>query len=250
MNVITEINQSAISSAINKGDNDLPYITVIGSADFVPNPTIVTSADFKCGALCNELEYARLVAGYYVGSMNPAQATGNELNSIINAFINLPRNGATETDSMYLDRFLAIVAQNSFPNRCTPGAILNALSYFINIGSIQIVEPFNTNNLYFEVRFSGTQAITSTLTFDNDFIGFLNNNYIGGVNSGVIITYIYNIIQRIKAAGVSFVVYTVSLNSITSTTYFKIGSRQFSVFSKCDFLNVRSITNTISAYFT
>ena len=79
MTVIDEINQTSISNAINKGVGNSAYNAIIGKSPFTPNPVIVESSDFNCGALANEIEYARLVSDYYINAIDPNKASGKEL---------------------------------------------------------------------------------------------------------------------------------------------------------------------------
>ena len=250
MTVIDEINQTSISNAINKGVGNSAYNDIIGKSPFTPNPVIVESSDFNCGALANEIEYARLVSDYYINAIDPNKASGKELDLVINTYINLPRRGESESDSLFLNRFLAIVAENSYPNRCTKWAIINALSYFIAIGNVQVLEPFNATNLYFQVRLNGVISITDILTFDNLLTGFLDQYFIGGFAQGKLQTYIYDIVQRIKAAGVNFDIYTVTHGDLTINSTLKIGRIQKYINVSSDILNHKQTTSTIGATFT
>ena len=84
MKMIDVFNRT-ISNAINK-EGDF-YKTWIGESPFTPEVTIVDSDDFNCGALCNELEFARTVSNYYVQSFDLDLAEDDELADLIEAFI-------------------------------------------------------------------------------------------------------------------------------------------------------------------
>jgi hypothetical protein len=247
MTVIDEINQTSISDAINKDLDNAAYCAIIGQSPFTPNPIIVDSSDFNCGALSNEIEYARLVCDYYINAMDPNEASGNELDLVINTFINLPRRGTEESDPSFLTRFLSIVAEHSYPNRCTKWAIASALSYFTPLANIQVLEPFDSHNLYFQIRFRGIVSITDILTFDSLLTGFLDQYFIGGFSSGRLQSYVFEIVQRIKAAGVDFDIFTVENASISTTLALKIGRVQQYINISSDILNHKTLTKTIGA---
>jgi hypothetical protein len=137
---------SAISNALSKTDEF--YQTLIGQDPFTPEATIIDSEDINCGALCNELEFARVVSDYYVESLDLDLAEDDNLESLVAAFIDLPRRSPIEADAAYRLRFKFIVVQKSNSKRTTRWAILDAISYFIaDMSTVQILEFFSTKNL-------------------------------------------------------------------------------------------------------
>jgi hypothetical protein len=224
MSMISLFN-STVSPAINKGD--AVYKALIGDEEFVPETVIVDSADYNCGALCNELELAREVCTVEAKSLNIDIASGEELDEVVTAFLDLPRRGNVESDTTYRNRFKFLVTQNTNPSRCTRWAIIDAIRHFISDArSIQIVERFDSSNLYFQVRIEGTDNTEGLLFIDSTVQGYLDNNFIGGVGVGAVITYLGFMLNRIKAAGVDFDILFISQTGIEKTGYAVIGTVQ------------------------
>ena len=84
-----QVFNSNVSDFIDKSHET--YTSWFGKDDFVPELQIVQSSDFNCGAVCNELEFARAVTQYFVKSLSVDFAEATELNDIIKKFIKLPR---------------------------------------------------------------------------------------------------------------------------------------------------------------
>jgi len=203
MSVIDVFNRQ-VSPVLNK---TAPiYETWFGKSDFIPETVIIKSDDFNCGALCNELEFAREVTGYYVKSLDMAQAEGDNLELLINKFIDLPRRGSVESDEIYRKRFNFLTVANLNPSRCTKFAILSAIEYFINTvdSSVQVIEQFSTSNLYFQIRIEGVADTSQALTIGNNSFGFIDQFYLSGTSVGAVNTYLSELIQRIKACGVDY----------------------------------------------
>src|SRR3989304_7656369 len=177
MNVIDLFN-TAVSAKINK--HDLLYETWFGKIDFTPEVIIIDSEDFNCGAICNEFEYARLVSQYFIDSFDIDKAEGGELTDLILRFIDLPRRGSFESDESYRSRFKFIVVQNSNEARTTKWAILDALKYYIpNVSeNVQIVENFDSSNLYFQIRIEGEIISEGILFLNSETQGFTNYNFV------------------------------------------------------------------------
>lgn len=212
MNVI-DFFETAISGYIDT-NNDEIFQAIIGDPDYTPPDltTVVDSSDFDCGAICNELEYARLVSGYYLEAMTIDKSENHELTSLVQAFIDMSRIDDTEPDENYSRRFKVIAVQNGYPHRTTKWAIRSALSYFIpELVKIQVVEFFDSSNLYFQVRFEGVNNFTDTIFIDQ---GFIDQDYIGGVGIGTLLSFVEDLIRRIKAAGVDFDVKVISQYSV------------------------------------
>ena len=88
MGMIQTFNQGVSSEAINK--EGAFYKVYIGQDPFTPESTITESSDYNCGALCNELEFARAVSNYYVQSLDLDFAETDNLDAVITGFVNLP----------------------------------------------------------------------------------------------------------------------------------------------------------------
>lgn len=233
---------SAVSNAVNKSSP--LYEAWIGQSDFTPESAIINSQDFNCGAICNELEYARVVSQYYVKSLNVDSAEGNELEALINGFIDLPRRGFFESDSTYRDRYKFITVQQVNQRRTTKWAILDAMKYFVDdvASNVQFIEQFDNSNLYFQIRFEGTVSTEGSVFLNNTEQGFLDNNYISGPSVGSVITYIGDLISRIKAAGVDFDVLFITQDRFTKTATAFIGTVQRYLFSDATILKSQRLT--------
>lgn len=243
MSAINTFN-SAISDAINK-QGDL-YQVWFGRTDFTPETTIVQSSDINCGAICNELEFARRVGNYYVRSLDIDQAEGDELEELITGFINLPRRGNFESDVTYSDRFKFLTVQQVNQRRTTRWAILDALRYFIDDvdNVVQVTEQFDSNNLYFQVRFEGIISTENILFLNSTTDGYLDNEFIGGPSLGSVVTYIGELIQRIKAAGVDFDVLFIEQDRVTRTSDAFLGTIQRYVDSDATIKSIKQIAKS------
>ena len=241
MSMITTFNR-AVSDAINKENED--YVAIIGTESFVPESTITDSGDFNCGALCNELEYLRAVSEYYLQSFDLDVADGENLESLVTAFIYLPRRNKGEPDATYRKRFRSIVVEQLNKRRTTKWAIIDALSYFISQADekVQVIELFQVTNTYFELRIEGAISFKDAIFMNNVQQAYLNQNFIGGAGVGEVISYIGEIIDRIKAAGVDYDIVFIKQFDITKTVDMIIGTIQ--VYKTVDAVIKASITIT------
>ena len=142
-------------------ENTLPKINVnsdeftslIGQFPFTPESTIDESSDYNCGAICNELEFGKLFADSIVDSFAIDTAESTYLNKLVLTFLDLARLVSTEGDDEYRNRFKSLVEAQSFPRKITREAILQALSHVVTsavLGKIELVESFESTNLYFK----------------------------------------------------------------------------------------------------
>jgi hypothetical protein len=224
MSIIETFNK-AVSDAVNK-EGDM-YIALIGAEDFTPEATIDESDDYNCGALCNELEYLRATSNYYVRSFDIDIAEDDNLDSLLNAFLDLPRRNDGEPDDVYRNRFRFIAIEKTNPRRTTRWAILDAISYFLpDATKVQIVEPFDSQNLYFQMRIEGAVDYDSAIIINNVEQGYINQNFVGGEGIGETISYLGELIDRIRAAGVDFDLLFINQYSTTKSIDAIIGRIQ------------------------
>lgn len=224
MGVIELFNKN-ISTSINKESEF--YKAFIGQDPFTPEVTIVDSEDFNCGAICNELEFARVVSDYYVASIDLANSDGDNLELLIDRFLDLPRRGSVESDATYRNRFKFINVEKANYRRTTKWAILDAISYFVTDSSkVQLIEIFDDYNLYFQIRFEGAVDYTDSLFVNSTVQGFIGQYYVGGAGVGEVISYIGELISRIKAAGVDFDILFIDQNRTTLPSDCIIGTIQ------------------------
>lgn len=181
------------------------YTAVIGDRDKTPLTPITQSSDINKGGIANEVEYARVVADYLVGSLSIDGAEGDELDDFVTAYVDLPRATIFETDTQYRTRFRALVVQDKNPRRSTKWAIRDAVSYFLSgTQRADVIEIFDVNDLYFELRITGSSSTTRGLTLDSSTQGFLDYNFLGGLGIGPLFGRIGDIVDRIKTAGVDY----------------------------------------------
>jgi len=217
---------SAVSDVVDKKNED--YVAIIGIEGFEPESVIVDSDDFNCGALCNELEFLRTVSNYYVQSFDLDLAEDDNLDALITAFIDIPRRNTGESDEIYRKRFRSIAIEKSNPRRTTKWAIIDALSYFIGDPeqNLQVIELFEINNTYFEVRIEGAISYEEAIFLNNIAQAYVNQNFVGGSGVGSVISYIGEIIDRIKAAGVDYDIIFIEQDRFTKTSDCLIGTVQ------------------------
>jgi len=209
---------STISKAINKYGP--MYVVLFGEIDFTSTVPTLDSEDVNCGALCNELEFARLQTTEATESLTIDGAETDLLDILVETFVRLPRRGTFETDEEYRQRFKCLVKEQTNYRRHTRWAIIDALREFgIAADAIQLIEPFSSTSNYFELRLTSTEAPTDyTLFLDNDVTnGYMDQYYVGGVGVGYIETFLTEMLNRIKAAGVDYDVRMVQRGSIDAT---------------------------------
>lgn len=244
MSMIRTFN-STISDAVNK-DSEF-YKAFIGQVPYTPEITILESDDVNCGAICNELEFARLVSNYYVECLSLEGAEDTELEEFIEGFIDMSRRGQVESDSNYRLRFRFIVTEKMNLRRTTKWAILDSMTYFVSATQVQLLEFFDLQNLYFQIRFEGVVNYEDALFINNIDQGYIGQNYVGGAGIGEVVTYIAELIRRIKAAGVDFDVYFVEQNRFTKTSDCTIGTVQMYKTSNTTILTHVQMTKTSDA---
>jgi hypothetical protein len=246
MNVIDVFNKN-ISNVINKRNND--YKAIFGDAEFTPEPIIVQSSDFKCGALSNELESLKKVSEYYTFSFDLDTSEGTNLDALENAFIDLPRRNRSEPDIIYRKRFRTIVNQSLNKRRTTRWAIMDALRYFISTvdSTIQIVEIPEVHPSYFQLRVEGVVTFDSTIFLGNIDQSYLDQNFVGGEGVGEVVSYLGEIIDRIKASGVDYDIIFIKQLRFTKTVNSFIGRIQKYKTSNATILRFVSITKSSDA---
>lgn len=246
MSMIGTFNR-AVSSALNKENPD--YKAIFGDTDFVPEIQITQSSDFNCGALCNELEFLRNASEYYVRSFSIDVAEDENLDDLVNAFIDLPRRNHGESDAIFRKRFRTIVNQSLNARRGTKWAILDSLRYFIAdvTNSVQVIELFEVSPTYFQLRIEGMVSYEDAIFMNSLNTGFIGQNFIGGEGVGEVISYIGELVDRVKAAGVDYDMLFIKQFRFTKTSITTIGSVQRYKTVMASVLRTNSKTKTINA---
>ncbi len=124
MSMIDTFNKG-VPATIDKTTN--LYETWLGAIEFTPEIEITESADINCGALCNELEFVRVVSQYHATSFDLDIAEAANLEALIESLIDLPRNNQVEIDETYRKRFRFIVNEQVNYRRTTKYAIRDAI---------------------------------------------------------------------------------------------------------------------------
>lgn len=199
MSVIEQFNKNLPKPINTRGEN---YEALIGKEEFLPEPVITEAADFNCGAICNEYEYIYLNVDEFKKQLRIDTSEGDYLNDLVGSFADLQRRGLSEGDVVYRSRLRALLAQKTNPRRATKWAIRNAFDYVTTLG-VDVVEKFDTKNLYFELRVRGSSSSEDGLFVDQ---GFLDNEFTGGIGVGSASTFIPDLLRRVRAAGVEAVV--------------------------------------------
>ena len=207
MKSIAQIYDQAFPTPVNRGGE--VYTAVIGDVLSESNAVIESAEDFNCGALSNELEYARHMCDYIVGSIVVDVAIGFELDTVINQYVDLGRRSSIESDEAYRNRFKCLVVQGAHPKRQTIGSITEALRYILgDLVTFEIREPFDVQSQYFEVRVVGVPAVIETLfAIESEDTGAIEQDAIAGTGvamvGGAAEIVLNQLLQRIKPAGVT-----------------------------------------------
>lgn len=218
MAAIIDLINSNISKKINKEGE--VYKALIGDTFFTPASPITDSGDYACGAVANEIEYARLQTTNLVNSFHIADAEDEMLEFLVMALINLPRRGSSESDTVYRQRFNCVVRQGTNTTRCTGGAMHDAI---IELGltdsQFHFFEKFDDISRFFQLRLVGVPVVGAAVMFiDSMKTGFLDQYFMGGLGIGSLQTYITPLIKKIKALGVRFEIKIVSSDTETRTS--------------------------------
>lgn len=241
-----ELMNKALPRRINRGGGI--HTAIVGREDFTPESVISESADFNCGAMCNEFEFARKVTRYYASSLRIDNAEGEELDELVVNLIDLPRRSRSEEDSVYRNRFKFLVVAKTNPRRITKWAILDSISYFVSDSTqVQLIEPFGSSGQYFQVRLEGVELSEGALAIDDPLAGYLDSGFLGGPGIGADISYIGALIDRIKAAGVDFDILFINQDRVELTSSMVIGAVQMYMSSDATIRAIRSITSTSDA---
>lgn len=218
------------------------YATFIGKSEFSPELVITQSSDFNCGAICNELEYARKTTQYYTTCLYVDTAESENLDILINSFVDLPRRNRVEADSIYRDRYKCLVVAQTNYRRCTPWAIRDAILHFIDAPeTVQVIENFDDQTNYFQIRIEGAE-VEGVIFIDSVETGFIDQNFIGGSGVGAIISYLGEMIDRIKCSGVDYDIFFISQDRFTVVGNARIGAIQKYIIGNATVLGSNSFT--------
>ena len=149
------------------------YEAIFGKEDFTPNPTIAQSSDFQCGAIANELEYAKGFIDYITRTNSIDNFYGEYLEKILYFFTGLTRVG-DESDADLRNRFRALVIRQNNPSWITTWMIRDVFKYYFSQDIIYVIENFTLDNFIYDGSFEinpaanwGTgQSGSSTVTWD------------------------------------------------------------------------------------
>tara|TARA_Y100000310_G_C20653736_1_gene800860 strand:+ start:417 stop:2024 length:1608 start_codon:yes stop_codon:yes gene_type:complete len=135
------------------------YKALFGDEAFVPLTPISTSADYKCGAVSNELEYLDDYIAQLVGGFDPDNAVAGDLDIIVKTLSNLERI-FDEADSALLNRVYSLLRRNGNDRWNTKWALRDAMKHFWPTNTMYIEQSYIEDdaavNGDFEVGSGGT----------------------------------------------------------------------------------------------
>lgn len=185
-----------IKALPNIDTDDPEFRALIGEQELTPEDTISESHDYNNGAFVNEAEFLKRFTRGKVAGLSLEDSVGDELNLLINAFIDLPRFTEFEDDETYRARFKAIAVQGAISRRTVRSAILSAVNLFMVEGSsVSLVEREGNE---FTVRAMNLEAAEG-LVIDQDAI---DQGFVSGLATEIPNNVLIQIIDRIRAAGV------------------------------------------------
>lgn len=149
MSQISELN-SFMPTYLDKSSKE--YIAIFGKEDFSPESNITVSADYKCGAVANELEYFKGFSDYLTRSSSINNFYGAYLDKVVEFFTGLKRTSG-ETDQQLRDRFNALIIRRNNNSWITKWMIRDVFKYFFPEEIIYVIENFTTTNLVTDPSF-------------------------------------------------------------------------------------------------
>lgn len=180
MSQISELN-ALMPTKLDKTTRE--YEAIFGKEDFTPAGTITQSSDFNCGAVANELEYARGFLDYITRARLIDDFSDTYLEKIVYYFTGI-RRAYGESDASLRNRFRALVIRGNNPSWVTDWMIRDVFEYFFDPAIIYVRDNFISDNLItdpgFEldpaVNWTKVEAGTSTVTYPS-----LDHNFEGSV---------------------------------------------------------------------
>ena len=204
----------------------------VGETFFVDNfdfiRPVVESSEYDVGSIGNEFEHLKAAIEYWINCGNVENAENEDLDALIQTLVNLERIDSSEADTLYRNRFRALVTQRTNRRRTTRWAIQDAISYFIPKEHVRILEYFNTENMKFHIRISpdiGRDIIHDDSAILDNPGGYLGPSttadqvgFLGGLGFTTAPGYLPNLVKRIKAAGVEVVISLAEQDEIFKTS--------------------------------
>lgn len=142
--IIKIINDNLMPSGINKEDED--YKIIWGDKDFTPLPTIVNSPDYKCGAICNELEYLRAFIAQITSEVELDDLKDEYLEKIGYFMLRLEKN-FEETDDSFRNKIKALAQRNGNTSWMTKWCMIDVFSYFFPIADLYCINNIIESDL-------------------------------------------------------------------------------------------------------
>ena len=115
------------------------YEAIFGKENFTPISPIETSQDFQCGAMANELEYARGFCDYVIRTGIIDNLYGSYLEKVVDFFTGLKRI-PLESDESLRNRFKVLCIRQFNPSWITSWMIKDVFSYFFDQDIIYLIE--------------------------------------------------------------------------------------------------------------
>jgi hypothetical protein len=115
------------------------YQAIYGKFPFTPLAVITRSADYQCGAVANELEYARAWAKWFTETIDIEAMEGLALDKLAMLFLYLKRL-PDESDANFRNRIKSLTQRMANKSWATPWAILDVFRYYFDSRQLYIME--------------------------------------------------------------------------------------------------------------
>lgn len=168
------------------------YLAIFGNEDFTPNDPIVTSSDFNCGAIANELEYVKGFCDYLTRSNTIDDFSDVYLDRIVKFFIGLKRK-LGQTDEFIRLLFRALCIRHVNDSWCAKWILIDVFSYFFPEETLWIMENYVEDDLLTDGSFeiggywteyesgSSTVDINSNEVFEHTFAAEFTVDNVGSI---------------------------------------------------------------------
>jgi len=122
------------------------YHAIWGKYPFNPLSTITKSADYRCGAIANEIEYLVAYADYVSKADDPEKLFERYLDYLFHVFTGLHRF-REESDGSVRNRLYSMFRRRMNSVWGTKWMILDVFSYFLPRNELYVLENYVENNL-------------------------------------------------------------------------------------------------------
>lgn len=172
MAIIEKLN-SYMPAPFNK--TDPLYQAIFGKTPFIPETSIVHSADYKCGAVANELEYVMGFCEYLTRTKLIADFYGDYLARVVFFFTGIRRTSG-ESDASLRNRFNALVVRRLNKTWITKWMIADVFSYFFNHDLFYVVENYIANTHITDGSFESGNPLWTIIAGSGSTVARMNDH--------------------------------------------------------------------------